>query len=131
MGIEVEFNQDLALRGISEYTTGKRKIEECVPDPLEEGKVHEFLKRGLRLFHLSDSELRGQAQISLMKTTGEEHLSRPIARVKILETTHFLISGECYTKGKYQVSRVFDPKDPTIHFEACKILDELSTLSPS
>lgn len=34
MGIKVEFNPDLALRDISEYKSGRRKKEECVPDPL-------------------------------------------------------------------------------------------------
>lgn len=123
MGIEVEFNPDLALRDISDYKSGKRKIEECVPDPLEEGGVYDFLKKGQRLYYLSDSELWAKGQIPLMKTTGNEHLSRPIASVKILEVTHFLVHGQCYTKGKFQVIHVFDPLNPSIHFEACKFID--------
>jgi len=123
MGIQVEFNPDLALRDIFDHKSGKRKIEECVPATLEEGKTYDFLKRGQRLYYLSDSELWGNGQLPLMKTTGNEHLSRPIASVKILEATHFLINGECYTKGKYKVIHVFDQNDPTIHFEACKIIE--------
>jgi len=46
MGIQVEFNPDLALRDISEYKAGRRKLEECVPEVLEEGRVHDFLKKG-------------------------------------------------------------------------------------
>lgn len=123
MGIQVEFNPDLALRDISEHKAGKRKFEECVPAALEEGKTYDFLKRGQRLYYLSDSELWGNGQLPLMKTTGNEQLSRPIASVKILEATHFLMNGECYTKGKYKVIHVFNPEDSTIHFEACKILE--------
>jgi len=48
MGIQVEFNPDLALRNIAEYKSGKRKIEECVPNPLKKGKVYNFLKKGQR-----------------------------------------------------------------------------------
>ncbi len=46
MGIPVEYNPDLALRNISEHKAGRRKIEECIPEPLEIGKVYEFLKNG-------------------------------------------------------------------------------------
>ena len=45
MGIKVEFNPDLALRNITEHKNGKRKIEECIPENLEVGKVYDFLKR--------------------------------------------------------------------------------------
>lgn len=123
MGIQVEFNPDLALRDISEYKSGKRKMEECVPEPLEEGKIYAFLKKGQRLYYLSDSEFWGKGQIPLMKTSGGEKLSRPIASIKILEATHFLDKGAVYTKGKYKVIKVFDENDPRIHFEACKIIE--------
>lgn len=123
MGIKIEFNPDLALRDILEYKNGKRKIEECVPEKMEAGKVYDFLKSGQRLYYLSDSEFWGNGQIPLMKTSGNEKLSRPIASIKILEATHFLDGGECYTKGKYKVIHVFDENDPKIHFEACKIIE--------
>ncbi|EKE10659.1 MAG: hypothetical protein ACD_15C00217G0007 [uncultured bacterium] len=123
MGIKVEFNPDLALRDISEYEAGRRKIEECVPKKLEAGKIYEFLKSGQRLYYLSDSEFYGNGQLPLMKTSGNENLSRPIASIKMLEATHFLEEGEIWTKGKYQVVRMFDENDPTIHFEACKIIE--------
>lgn len=122
MGIKVEFNPDLALRDISAYKSGERKVEECVPENLEEGKIYEFLKSGQRLYYLSDSEFYGKGQIPLMKTRGNEDLSRPLASIKILEATHFLESGEIFTKGKYQVIKVFDENDEKIHFEACKII---------
>ncbi|MGW8184893.1 MAG: hypothetical protein ACWGHO_02170 [Candidatus Moraniibacteriota bacterium] len=122
MGISVEFNPDLALRDISKYKSGERKAEECVPEKLEEGKIYDFLKSGQRLYYLSDSEFYGQGQLPLMKTAGNENLSRPLASIKILEATHFLENGEIYTKGKYQVIKVFDENDPEIHFEACKII---------
>ncbi len=120
MGIKVEFNPDLALRDFSEYKNGNRKIEECIPENLETGKVFDFLKKGQRLYWLSDSEFWGNGQIPLCKTGGDEKLSRPIASIKILEVTHFLENGEVWTKGKYQVVEIFDKNNPKINFEACK-----------
>lgn len=120
MGIKVEFNPDLALRDISEYKSGKRKIEECIPENLEAGKVYEFLKSGQRLYYLSDSEFWGNGQIPFCCTNGKEELSRPLASIKILEATHFLEKGETWTRGKYEVIEIFDVNDSKIHFEACK-----------
>lgn len=120
MGIAVEFNPDLALRDIAEFKDGRRKIEECVPEKLEEGNVYDFLKKGQRLYYFSDSEFWGNGQIPMMKTNGNEELSRPIASIKILETTHFMDNGEIWTRGKYKVVSVFDENDPTNHFEATK-----------
>jgi hypothetical protein len=120
MGIKVEFNPDLALRNIEEFKNGQRKIEECVPEKMELGKIYEFLKSGQRLFYLSDSEFWGNGQIPLCRTNGKEELSRPIASIKILEAAHFLEKGEVWTKGKYKVVEVFDESNPKINFEACK-----------
>ncbi|MDO8241028.1 MAG: hypothetical protein Q7T51_03560 [Candidatus Moranbacteria bacterium] len=120
MGIKVEFNPDLALRDIAEFKNGNRKLEECVPENLEIGKVYDFLKSGQRLYYLSDSEFYGNGQLPLMKTSGNENLSRPLASIKILEATHFLDQGEVWTKGKYKVIEIFN--DDKIHFEACKII---------
>ena len=39
MGIQVEFNPDLALRDISEFEKGNRKKEECIPEDLKVGEV--------------------------------------------------------------------------------------------
>lgn len=39
MGIQVEFNPDLALRNISEFKKGNRKEDECIPEKLETGKI--------------------------------------------------------------------------------------------
>lgn len=122
MGIKVEFNPDLALRDISEYKTGKRKKEECIPSSLKKGKVYSFLKKGQRLYYFSDNKFWGKGQVPLMKTSGDEKLSRPLASIKILEATHFLENGEVHTRGKYKVIKIFDEKDPKIHFEACKII---------
>jgi hypothetical protein len=120
MGIKVEFNPDLALRDVTEFKNGRRRIEECIPEKLEAGKSYEFLKNGQRFFYLSDSEFWGNGQIPLCRTNGKEELSRPIASIKILEATHFLEKGEVWTKGKYKVMEVFDESDPKINFEACK-----------
>jgi len=79
MGIQVEFNPDLALRNIEEFKAGKRKSEECIPEPLEKGKIYDFLKKGQRLYYFNDSEFWGNGQIPLMETSGGEKLSRPLA----------------------------------------------------
>jgi len=120
MGIQVEFNPDLALRDISEFESGKRKIEECIPKNLEKDGVYDFLKKGQRLYYLSDSEFWGGGQIPLCRTSGDEKLSRPIASIKMIEVTHFLENGECWTRGKYKVVDIFDENNPKINFEACK-----------
>ena len=113
MGIEVEFNPDLALRNIEHFQQGKRKIEECIPENLEPGETYNFLKKGQRNYWL-------HGELALLQTEGEAKLSRPLASITILEATHFLQDGEVYTKGKYQVHAVFDPEDPTIQFEWMK-----------
>ena len=108
MGIKVEFNPDLALRYISEFKNGKRKIEECIPETLEEGKIYDFLKKEQRNYWL-------YGEIPLIQTQGNEILTRPKASIIILEATHFLDNGEIYTKGKYKVIKII--KDGEIYFE--------------
>lgn len=120
MGIKVEFNPDLALRNISEYKNGKRRISECIPENLEAGEAYDFLKSGQRLYYLSDSEFWGNGQLPLCETGGQEDLSRPLASIKILEVTHFLEKGEVWTRGRYQAVEAFNKGDTKIHFEACK-----------
>jgi len=109
MGIKVEFNPDLALRNISEYKKGNRKIEECIPSPLEAGKIYSFLKTDQRNYWL-------HGEIPLLETQGNEVLSRPKASIIILEATHFVENNISYTKGKYKVVEVF--KDDEIYFES-------------
>ncbi|MCX6763854.1 MAG: hypothetical protein NTZ97_03965 [Candidatus Moranbacteria bacterium] len=108
MGIQVEFNPDLALRNISEYKKGRRKKEECIPENLKKGKIYPFLKKDQRLYWL-------HGELPLVETTGNQNLSRPKASVMILEATHFLNKKEVFTKGKYKVVEVF--KDNKIHFD--------------
>jgi len=108
MGIKVEFNPDLALRNISEFKNGNRKIEECIPEDLEVGKIYSFLKRDQRLYWL-------YGQIPLIETKGGEVLSRPKAVIAILEATHFCEDGVMYTKGLYRVDEVIT--DDAVHFE--------------
>lgn len=109
MGIRVEYNPDLALRNIEEYKKGNRKIEECIPEKLEEGEVYDFLKKDQRLYWL-------HGETPLLETRGNQVLSRPKASIIILEATHFLNNGEVFTRGKYKVKEVF--KDDEIKFEA-------------
>jgi len=109
MGIAVEFNPDLALRNITEYKTGRRKREECVPAKLQANKIYPFLKREQRNYWF-------YGEVPLRETKGNQQLSRPLASVKILEATHFLYKNEVYTKGKYKVIAIF--RDNKIHFES-------------
>ncbi len=96
MGIQVEYNPDLALRNLQESEEGRRKPEECIPPVLEEGKTYEFLKSGQRNFYI-------QGEIPLVETDGNQVLSRPKASIIILEATHVLIDGKLFTKGRYKV----------------------------
>jgi len=111
MGIEVEFNPDLALRSIEQYRNGTRSLEECIPDPLKVGSAYDFLKQGQRNYWLL-------GEIPLVQTEGQGNLSRPLASIVIIEATHFLKEEKPYTRGTYQVIAVFDPSDSTVHFEA-------------
>ena len=108
MGIQTEYNPDLALRNISEFNRGNRKKEECIPENIKAGQIYEFLKKGQRNYWL-------EGEIALLETK-DGRLSRPIASIIILEVTHFLFNGQVYTKGKYKVIEVFDPNDSKIHF---------------
>jgi len=108
MGIQVEFNPDLALRDISEFKKRNRKEEECIPEELEAEKIYPFLKKGQRNYWLL-------GEIPLLQTKGNGVLSRPRASIVILESMHLLIDKETYTKGKYKVIEVF--KDDKIYFE--------------
>jgi hypothetical protein len=107
MGIPVEFNPDLALRA---YKTPNRSEHECLPERLEANRIYNFLKEGQRNYWLN-------GEIPLLETKGNEQLSRPLASIIILEATHHLLNEKPYTKGKYHVIEVFDPKDPEIKFE--------------
>lgn len=108
MGIQVEFNPDLALRDISEFKTGNRREEECIPENLKDGETYNFLKKDQRNYWLF-------GEIPLLETKGNGVLSRPRASIQIIEVTHFLENNEMYTKGKYKVIEVF--KDDKIYFE--------------
>ena len=107
MGIQVEFNPDLALR---KFRTKSREKEECLPEKLEAGKIYHFLKEGQRNYWL-------EGEIPLLETKGNQQLSRPLASITILESTHFLKDRRPYTKGVYRINEAYDVEDPLIHFE--------------
>jgi hypothetical protein len=108
MGIQVEFNPDLALRNMKEFLEGRRANEECIPQELKEGHTYSFLKEGQRNYYLD-------GEIPLLETQGQQKLSRPKASIKIIEATHYKKEEKTYTKGTYKVIEVF--KDEKIHFE--------------
>ncbi len=116
MGIQTEYNPDLALRNIEEYTSGRRKKEECIPKRLVEGEIYEFLKKGQRNYWI-------EGEIPLLETKGNQQLSRPLASIVILEATHFLLNGEPHTRGRYRLIEKFDPNDSRIHFNGFAKVD--------
>jgi hypothetical protein len=107
MGIQVEYNPDLALRNVSEYKNKNRTLEECIPEAITEGETYQFLKKGQRNYWLL-------GEIPLLETKGNQNLSIPKASIIILEATHFTKDNEVYTKGTYKVVELFEGKK--IHF---------------
>lgn len=99
MAIKVEYNPELALRNISEFKSGKRKEEECIPEKLVAGESYPFLKSGQRNFWL-------YGEVPLVETSGGEIVSSPKASVLILEVTHYRENNEIYTKGIYKVLKL-------------------------
>ncbi len=114
MGIQTEFNPELALRDFSEFKKRNRQKAECVPPKLKKGGIYKFLKEGQRHYYLT-------GKIPLIKTKGNELLSRPLAIIRILETTHFLLKGKVYTKGLYKIEKVIT--DNKIYFECFNLIE--------
>ena len=110
MGIQVEFNPDLALRA---HDMVGRLEDECLPALLEAGKTYPFLKKGQRNYWIFD-------ETPLLQTDGKGNLSSPLASVLIIEPTHILRDGEVWTRGIYKVIEVYDIRDAKIHFEGFK-----------
>ncbi|MDD5012323.1 MAG: hypothetical protein PHQ66_01600 [Candidatus Nanoarchaeia archaeon] len=108
MGIQVEFNPDLALR---KFGTLDRKLEECLPEELETGKEYNFLKKGQRIYYL-------RGEIPLVKTEGNQKLSDPLASIIITEYTHFIFGEEVWTKGLYKIIKKIEPNE--IYFNGCE-----------
>ncbi|MCK9187200.1 MAG: hypothetical protein PHS16_01515 [Candidatus Colwellbacteria bacterium] len=109
MGIVTEYNPDLALRNISEFKRGNRKIEECIPENMKVGEVYDFLKKGQRNYWI-------EGEIPLLETKGNQQLSSPLGSIIILEATHFMSGSEPWTKGSFKVIEIFDKSDKRIHF---------------
>ena len=102
MGVAVEFNPDLALRNLSEFKSGNRMFEECVPENLEIGNIYTFQKKGQRIYSV-------QYEVSLTETTTAGGVfSKPLANVLILEVKHILQNNEVWTVGRYKVVQVFE-----------------------
>lgn len=104
MGIQIEFNPDLALRNISEFDSGKRKAEECIPYPLEVDKIYDFLKEGQRCYWL-------EGELPLLETKGSGNLSKPKASIIILEATHIKENNITVTIGKYKVIKILNENE--------------------
>lgn len=107
MGIKIEFNPDLALR---KFGTRNRLEEECLPKKPDVGHTYKFLKEGQRNYWL-------EGEIPLLETKGNSILSRPLASISILESTHFIRDKKIYTKGKYKINEIYNINNPKIYFE--------------
>lgn len=114
MGIQVEFNPDLALRNIREHREGRRALEECILEHLVLGREYEFLKKGQRIYWLL-------GPVPLCETQGNGKLSPPIAAVHIIEPTHFLKGTDVYTRGRYRVVKIKDLNNPAPLFEGWEL----------
>lgn len=115
MGIQTEYNPDLALRNIEEFKKGDRKKEECIPEGIAVGQTYPFLKKDQRNYWI-------EGEIPSVETKGTQQLSNPLASIIILEATHFLLNSTPFTKGKYKVIEVFDKNNPKIHFNGFAVV---------
>lgn len=113
MGIQVEFNPDLALRDFTEFKKGNKQKEECIPENLLINQEYPFLKKGQRLFYISEDPNWNKGEIPLFITQGNGNFSNPIANIKIIQATHFINSKDkqIWTKGKFKVIEVFNQND--------------------
>ena len=118
MSILAEYGPELCLR---EFNTFERLSEECLPEILEIGKTYPFLKKGQKHYWI-------KSEIALRKTKGNQQLSRPIASIIILGSTHFLKDKEVWTKGTYKVIETYDINNPTIHFETTEKINNPDNL---
>lgn len=108
MSIKIEFNSDLALQCIAEHKSGNRKIEECIPEPLEVGKVYDFIKIDKGNYCLVE-------EVPLLEIRGNEIISQPRASVVIIKARHLSENENVYTVGKYKVLKIFGNNDPCLN----------------
>jgi hypothetical protein len=104
----IEVNPALILRDSDEAQKGSRKSEECIPEVLEVGQIYSFLKKEQRIYWLD-------GEVPLIMKSQDGMLSRPLASIQIIESTHFVDNGRIYTRGLFKVTEIFQDQD--IHFE--------------
>ena len=105
MGIPIEFNPDLALRNISEFESGDREKEECIPEDLAVGKEYSFFKKEQRCYWLTGA-------VPLIETSSKGGtFSSPLASVQIIEATHFVKNGIVCTRGKYKILKLIGKEE--------------------
>ena len=108
MGVKVEFdgrftevNQELTLRA---YGSPNRQKEECLPNKLIENTINEFLKEGQRSYPVT-------RPCDLYETTGNQQVSEsPLASILIIQPVHVDIGGKTWTRGRYEIKKVYDKK---------------------
>lgn len=99
MGIQTEYNPDLALRSYEYIEQEGRAKDECLPQQIKVGMEYSFLKKGQRNFYLL-------GEIPLLTTQGNSKLSMPIASIQIIQATHFIFQNQIWTKGTYKVTEL-------------------------
>jgi len=108
MGIQSISNFVLALRNYEEARSCRRSLDECIPERLVSGESYNFRKKGQRLFLMTE-------EIPLVETLGNQHISRPLASIRMIEVTHFVDNFEVWTRGRYLVIETFN--DDKTHFD--------------
>lgn len=115
MSIHMKFAPDLVLRNFSEQLSGKKRVEECIPQDMKEGEIYDFLKAGQRAYWLDGEQ-------PLLEKSVDGEISPPIASVIILEVTHFKEGGKVWTRGKYLIKKVIESGE--IYFNGCEPINK-------
>lgn len=111
MPINMQFAPDLVLRNSLEFHKGNRALEECIPEPMQEGAEYVFSKEGQRAYWLDGEQ-------PLLEKLKDGSLSPPRASIIILEVTHFKKDKKIYTRGKYLIVKVLHETE--VYFNGCE-----------
>lgn len=105
MKTQLNFNPDLALKEHrSKEHKNPKSLEECIPKKLKINRIYTFLAEGQQNYWL-------KGKVCLVAIDGNENLSKPLAKVTILEYKHFTDTDEkIKTKGVYTVNEIFNAK---------------------
>lgn len=102
MGIQVEYNDVLALRGQGDE---ERAEVETIPPDLKEGETYDYRKNGYRILPLVKA-------IPLVQTKGGQNFEKVVALVSI---QNVIVEADpwgdrIFTSGEYRVIKILDKK---------------------